>query len=123
MLCPMDELVLVLPDEIGEKTSGGLYLPAESKDLKKFNQIYGKIVAMGPAVDLRYHTDDIKPDEYLTVTVGDKVSYCKNAGENIIDPDTKKQLLLLKQDDIYVILLDSKEYQEATKKLELLSEK
>ena len=85
---PLADRVLVEPAAAETKTSGGIIIP----DTAKEKPMRGKIVAIGNG----------KPDEPMTVKVGDTVLYGKYAGTEIqVDG---KDLLIMRESDIYAII-------------------
>jgi len=85
---PLADRVLVEPAEAEEKTASGIIIPdtAQEKPQK------GKIVAVGNG----------KPDEPLTVKVGDAVLYGKYSGSEIsVDG---KDYLMMRESDILAII-------------------
>jgi len=85
---PLADRVLVEPDPAETKTSGGIIIP----DTAKEKPMRGKIIAVGNG----------KPDEPMTVKVGDTVLYGKYAGTELsIDGN---DYLIMKESDIYAII-------------------
>jgi chaperonin GroES len=85
---PLADRVLVEPAPAETKTAGGIIIP----DTAKEKPMRGKVVAVGNG----------KPDEPLTVKVGDTVLYGKYAGTELnIDG---KDYLIMKENDIYAII-------------------
>lgn len=85
---PLADRVLVEPAAAETKTAGGIIIP----DTAKEKPMRGKIVAVGNG----------KPDEPMTVKVGDTVLYGKYAGTELsIDG---KDYLIMKESDIYAII-------------------
>lgn len=85
---PLADRVLVEPAAAETKTAGGIIIP----DTAKEKPMRGKIVAVGNG----------KPDEPMTVKVGDTVLYGKYAGTELsIDG---KDYLIMKESDIYAIV-------------------
>ena len=90
---PLDDRVLVKPDEAEEKTSGGIYLP----DAAREKPIHGIVVGVGPGRLL----DDGKRAP-MSVKVGDNVIYGKYAGSEVkIDAEEHS---ILRETDILGIL-------------------
>lgn len=85
---PLADRVLVeaLPAE--EKTSGGIIIPDTAKEKPQ----KGEIIAVGSG----------KPDEPLTVKVGDQVLYGKYAGTEINIDD--KEYLIMRESDVFAII-------------------
>ncbi|MDI1353548.1 MAG: co-chaperone GroES [bacterium] len=85
---PLADRVLVEPAAAETKTAGGIIIP----DTAKEKPMRGKIVAVGNG----------KPEEPMTVKVGDTVLYGKYAGTELsIDG---KDYLIMKESDIYAII-------------------
>lgn len=71
--------VLIKPEEVPEKTKGGIILTAQIKENQERACINGEIVAMGPsAYTFKEDFGDIIPK------VGDTILITKYAGNNII---------------------------------------
>ncbi len=85
---PLADRVLVEPAPAETKTSGGIIIP----DTAKEKPMRGKIVAVGNG----------KPDEPMTVKVGDVVLYGKYAGTELSIEG--KEYLIMKESDIYAII-------------------
>ena len=85
---PLADRVLVQAAPAETKTSGGIIIP----DTAKEKPMRGKVVAVGNG----------KPDEPMTVKVGDTVLYGKYAGTEIkIDGD---EFLIMREDDVLGIV-------------------
>ena len=85
---PLYDRIAVEPVLQEEKTSGGIFIP----DTAKEKPMRGKIIAVGNG----------KPDEPMTVKVGDTVLYGKYAGTELsIDGN---DYLIMKESDIYAII-------------------
>jgi chaperonin GroES len=85
---PLADRVLVEASAAETKTSGGIIIP----DTAKEKPMRGRIVAVGAG----------KPDEPMTVKVGDTVLYGKYAGTEInIDG---REYLIMRESDIYAII-------------------
>lgn len=90
---PLGSRVLVKPEEVQEKTPGGLVIPPNTSDEKKPS--YGKVVALGKGKDSK--GNPVKFD----VKVGDMVYFKKYAPEEIeIDGE---EWYVLDTDDILAI--------------------
>ena len=84
---PLADRVLVEPARAETKTAGGIIIP----DTAKEKPMRGKIVAVGNG----------KPDEPMTVKVGDTVLYGKYSGQELTLDGT--EYLLISQTDILFI--------------------
>lgn len=85
---PIGDRVVVEAAPAEERTASGIYIP----DTAKEKPSQGIIVAVGTG----------KPDEPLTVQVGDKVLYGKYAGTEITYEG--KEYLIMREADIYAVL-------------------
>lgn len=85
---PLADRVLIEPAAAETKTAGGIIIPDTAKEKPQ----RGKVVAVGNG----------KPDEPMTVKVGDVVLYGKYAGTEIqVDG---KDLLIMRESDIFAII-------------------
>jgi chaperonin GroES len=85
---PLADRVLVEPAPAETKTAGGLIIP----DTAKEKPMKGKVLAVGNG----------KPEEPMTVKVGDTVLYGKYAGTEI--QVEGKDLLIMRESDIYAVI-------------------
>ncbi len=85
---PLADRVLVEPAPAENKTAGGIIIP----DTAKEKPMRGKIVAVGNG----------KPEEPMTVKVGDIVLYGKYAGTELTVEG--KEYLIMRESDIYAII-------------------
>lgn len=85
---PLADRVLVEPAPAEEKTASGIIIPDSAKEKPQ----KGKVIAVGNG----------KPDEPLTVSVGDTVLYGKYSGTeiNIEGAD----YLIMRESDIFAIV-------------------
>lgn len=85
---PLADRVLIEAAAAETKTAGGIIIPDTAKEKPQ----RGKVVAVGNG----------KPDEPMTVKVGDTVLYGKYAGTEIqVDG---KDLLIMRESDIFAII-------------------
>jgi co-chaperonin GroES (HSP10) len=87
--------VLVKPDPIEEKTSGGIVLALDEK-LEKGARMTGVIVDIG---------DDVFPNsltEFAGLKVGDRIYFAKYAGKVVVDKNTKEEYIVLNDEDCVV---------------------
>lgn len=89
--------VLVLPETVEEKTSGGIIIPDTIRDKEQQAATIGTVISIGPSAwkDL----DDGSP----WADVGDKVSYAKYAGISMTGADGK-DYVLINDNDILAVL-------------------
>src|SRR5207249_8197518 len=87
-ITPLEDRVVILPDEEGETMRGGLYIP----DTAKEKPTQGEVIAVGAG---RIEKGTRIP---VDVKVGDKVLYGKYSGTNItLDGE---EVVILKASDI-----------------------
>jgi chaperonin GroES len=85
---PLADRVLVEPAAAETKTAGGIIIPDTAKEKPQ----RGKVVAVGNG----------KPDEPMTVKVGDTVLYGKYAGTEL--QIESKDYLIMRESDILAII-------------------
>ena len=85
---PLADRVLVKPAAAEERTAGGIYIP----DTAKEKPMRGEVVAVGNG----------KPDEPMTVKVGDMVLYGKYAGTELSVEGT--DYLIMREADLFAIV-------------------
>ena len=88
LLKPLADRVLIEPAPAEEKTASGIIIP----DTAKEKPLKGKVIAVGKG----------KPDEPMTVKVGDSVIYGQYSGTEIKLDGTN--YLIMKEADIYGIV-------------------
>ncbi|MDH3584578.1 MAG: co-chaperone GroES [Phycisphaerae bacterium] len=71
---PLDDRIVLVPDEAESKTGAGIYLPESAQE----KPMQGEVIAVGPG---KLNDDDERTA--MTVKVGDKVVYGKYAGTEI----------------------------------------
>ena len=81
---PLDDRILIKPEEAEDKTASGLYLPESAKEKPQM----GKVIATGPGT----LTDEGKRAA-VNVKKGDTVLYGKYSGTEI-ELDGKKHLIV-----------------------------
>ena len=100
---PLNWKVLVQPNQVKAKTSGGIYMPETSKDNEEYLTAHGTVCAMG---DLAYRDRDTgkRWRSEISPKGGDRVTDGKDAGQKIVVKGVK--FLLLNDDEITSILPD-----------------
>jgi co-chaperonin GroES (HSP10) len=99
MIQPAGHKCLVVPEEVEEKTQGGLYVPIATKERRQNEQVIGTLVEIG--INCWKAFDDGVP----WASVGDRVFYARNGGWKIKDPDTGKEYCLLNDEDICAVIV------------------
>ncbi len=85
---PLADRVIILPAPAEVKTASGIIIPDTAKEKPQ----RGEVVAVGSG----------KPDEPMTVKVGDTVIYGKFSGTEISFEGT--DYMIMKESDIYAIV-------------------
>jgi chaperonin GroES len=93
-LKPLDDRVLIRPDDSEGVTPGGIVLPDNAKEKSQ----RGKVLAIGPGRLL----DDGRRAA-LTVKVGDAVLFSKYAGTELDDPE-KRKLTIIRESDVLAVI-------------------
>ncbi len=86
---PLSDRVVVMPEEVDEKTASGIILPDTAKEKPQM----GKIVAAGPG-----KVSDNGNTVEMTLKAGDKVLYGKYSGTEITLNDD--EVLIMRESDI-----------------------
>ena len=86
---PLSDRVVVMPEEVDEKTASGIILPDTAKEKPQM----GKILAAGPG-----KTSDNGNTVGMTLKAGDKVLYGKYSGTEITLNDD--EVLIMRESDI-----------------------
>ena len=94
---PMEYKVLVKPEEVEEKTAGGIYIPVQTKDKEKFAKQEGVLIAVGAIA----FTD---PDWLERPKVGDRILYDRYAGCTVEGKD-KVTYRLISDKEIGAVLV------------------
>ena len=89
---PLEDRVVVTPDDEGETMRGGLYIP----DTAKEKPTQGHVIAVGAG---RYEKGARVP---MDVKVGDKVLYGKYSGTEITLDN--EQFLILRESDVLAVV-------------------
>ena len=86
---PLSDRVVVMPEEVDEKTASGIILPDTAKEKPQM----GQIVAAGPG-----KISDNGNTVEMTLKAGDKVLYGKYSGTEITLNDD--EVLIMRESDI-----------------------
>lgn len=102
-LSPIEYNVVVLPEEIENKTKGGLILADETVEKKAFGRMEGTLVAMSPMAfsfeDWPEGAEDQKPK------VGDRVMFSRHSGTEVTGRDGR-DYWILKDKSIVAVMKD-----------------
>jgi len=71
-LQPEGYKLIVKPEEIKQKTEGGIYLPDSTRDQEQNAVNRGEVVAIGPSCSIQFDGDDL--------AVGDTIVFAKYGG-------------------------------------------
>lgn len=87
---PMEYNVLVLPLDVEEKTTGGIFLPDEVREKEKFGRMEGTLVAKSPMA----FAFDEWPDGEEKPPIGSRVLFSRYQATEITGRDGKKYWLM-----------------------------
>lgn len=87
---PLEYHVLVRPQEVEEKTAGGVFLPSNTRDKEQHGQMEGVVVAMSP---LAFNYDEY-PDKSYLPGIGSRVVFPRYQATEITGRDGAKYWLM-----------------------------
>ena len=96
-IVPIRDKILIDPDVQEERTQGGIFLPSDSQEAKRFT---GTVVAVGTG-----HVTDQGVIVPLAVKAGDRVLYSRYAGDEVRLSETGKSYILVTEQNIQAVLL------------------
>jgi len=94
-IVPVEYKVLIEPEQVNEQTSGGLYLPQQTKEKDEMAQVKGTLVAVGGSAFEDWQGR--RPE------IGDKVYFGKYAGFVVEGADERKYRLINDKDVAAII--------------------
>ena len=99
MIKPCGHRVLIKPDDIEEKTKGGIYIPSSTVHQERQAQDKGTVldIGLGCWVDMA--------DGSPWCKVGDKVYYPRYSGMKVKDGEI--ELILVSDEDIVAVITES----------------
>lgn len=100
---PVEYNVLIAPEEVETKTSGGIIIPENTKETEQTAQVRGLIVSVSP---LAFNFDEWPTDAPPRPKAGDHVIYAKYGG-TIIKGDDGRDYRLLKDKDVCAVIRKS----------------
>lgn len=95
-ITPLEYNVLVQPQKVEERTSGGLWKPEEYRDREQWGETRAKVVAVSPLA-FNYEREAPKPG------VGDLVIFAKSAGTMVEGADGE-EYRLIKDKDVLAVM-------------------
>ncbi len=90
--------VLVAPEEIEERTKGGIILPENAKEVQQIAAVRGRIIQYS-----RFSGSAIWPDDEERPKPGDVVYYAKYAGTILLGADGREYRAMKDKDLIAII--------------------
>jgi co-chaperonin GroES (HSP10) len=92
---PFEYQVLIRQAEVQEKTTGGIFLAADTKDAQQFRADHARLVAVSP---LAFNYERDMPSGTRVPQVGDEVFVPKFSGAEVIGKDGKSYKLVPDRD-------------------------
>ena len=92
---PLDLRVLVLPDAVETKTSGGIILPEPHKEREKFAMQFGTLIAAG---ENAWEEAASRSPAFTKPVPGDRIVISKYAGTMLTGKDGKDYRLMNDED-------------------------
>ncbi len=102
-ILPLEYFVVIKPDQVDNKTKGGIYIPDETLDRNKQAQMTGIMIAEGPLA-FQYEIDNP-----FTPEIGDRVAFGRYSGHTLKGRDGV-EYRILKDGDLTAIV----EHENAT---------
>ncbi len=113
-LQPLEDRIIIQPDKPPAKTDSGLIIPDSVQD--KMQPARGTVVAVGPGRELGGNAilykiyqllclvfrKDMDLKHPMPLKVGDRVLYGHYSGTIVEDPETKKEFLVMRLDDVFI---------------------
>jgi chaperonin GroES len=97
-ITPLEYFVLIKPDDVENKTKGGIYIPDETLDRNKLAQMTGILIACGP---LAFKYEDF--ENPLIPQIGERVAFGRYSGLTLKGRDAI-EYRLLKDGDLTAIV-------------------
>jgi chaperonin GroES len=98
-LQPVEFNVLIAPEEVEERTKGGIILPGQTKETDQLAATKGRLVAVSPLA----FTYESWPEGSRRPEVGDVVWFAKYGG-TLVTGEDGKEYRLLKDKDVAAIV-------------------
>ena len=97
---PEGSKILVRPDQVEEKTAGGIILPKQSQESEQTRVQEGEVVAIGPDAVCRFAPDG----EERAIQVGDYVKFAKYGGLSIPDGEEEDAYRVVNDEDVFALV-------------------
>jgi chaperonin GroES len=88
MIVPLLHTILIKPDEVETKTTGGIIIPDMVTDKERKAVEYGTVITVGPRAFIDYGRDP------TILKGGDRVSFARYSGKVIKDVDNVEYVLV-----------------------------
>jgi len=98
-IIPTGGHILVLPDKVKEKTSGGIFVPVTVRDKEQAAATSGRVISIGTSA-----WKDLDNGEPWAM-VSERVSYARYAGV-VMKGNDDVDYVLINDNDVLAILLD-----------------
>lgn len=95
-IIPAGYRLLIKPQEVEEKTAGGIYIPDQVKDKDQAAQMHSTVVAIGK--------DAFKEYPKRWCDIGDTVLTAKYIGQNVTDPENGEEYRLINDLDVLAVV-------------------
>lgn len=106
-LRPEGRKLLVEADQTEEMSAGGIWIPKTAQEANQTRMTLGKVVAIGPAVDLVFeYSDKENPEKEGTlrhVQIGDRVWFSKYGGCRF-ETARDRDLRIINDEDVMAII-------------------
>lgn len=104
---PAGHRVLIKPDEVESVSEGGIIVHTDSaKKLEEAGVRKGVIHSIGKTAWIGFANDE------PWAKVGDRVYFAKYSGTRLEDPQTKEDLILVRDEDVIAILEEGTDYND-----------
>jgi co-chaperonin GroES (HSP10) len=97
---PAGHLVLIKRDDIVKQTKSGILIATDEK-LEKAAMNRGLVLDLGPTC---WCAEWLGGGKTPWCKVGDKVAFAKYAGTTYVDEETKEEFLLIRDEDVIMVI-------------------
>ena len=96
---PIEYNVVVKPERVEEKTTGGLYIPQDTQEKDQYGEFKGTLVALSPMA----FSFDEWPENEPKPQVGDRVVFVRYAG-TLVQGDDGEDYRIMKDKDVLGVM-------------------